>query len=71
VLRRLKEELSAEGIGFIAVPVDAADDNPKLAAYAKQGKPASRLVNLASAKRTEALAAYAQALGQDPHCLLR
>ena len=66
VLRRLKEELSSEGVDMIAVPVDEADDNPKLAAYAKQWKPPSRLVNIAPAKRVEAITAYAKALGQDP-----
>jgi hypothetical protein len=64
VLRRLKEELSAEGIDIVAVTVDEADDNAKLAAYAKQWKPTSRLVNLPTARRLEAVAAYAEALGQ-------
>jgi len=66
VLRRLKEVLSGEGIDITVVPIDEADDNSKLAAYAKEWKPTSRLVNLAPAKRVEALAAYAQALGQEP-----
>jgi hypothetical protein len=65
VLRRLKEELSAEGIDIIAVPVDETDNNLKLAAYAKQWKPTSRLVNIAPAKRAQAVAAYAKALGQE------
>lgn len=62
LLRRLKEELSAEGVDMVALPVDEADDNTKLAAYAKQWKPTSRLVNIAPAKRAEVIAAYAKAL---------
>ena len=58
--------MSAEGTDITVVPIDEADDTSKLAAYAKEWKPTSRLVNLAPAKRAEALAAYAQALGQDP-----
>ncbi len=65
-LRRLKEELNSEGVDVIAVPIDEADDNLKLAAYAKQWKPGSRLVNVPIAKRAEAIAAYTQALGQEP-----
>ncbi len=65
-LRRLKETLSPEGIDIIAVPIDPADDDPKLAAYAKQWKPASRLVNLPPARRVEAKAAFEKALGQEP-----
>ena len=66
MLRRLKDELSPEGVDLIAVPIDEADDNPQLAAYAKEWKPTSRLVNIAPAQRAEAVAAYTQALGQDP-----
>jgi hypothetical protein len=66
ILRRLKEELGSEGVDMIAVPIDEADDNPKLAAYAKQWRPSSRLVNIAPAKRAETLAAYAKALGEEP-----
>jgi hypothetical protein len=62
----MKEELGSEGVDMVAVTIDEADDNPKLAAYAKQWKPSSRLVNLAPAKRAEAIAAYAKALGEEP-----
>lgn len=65
-LRRLKEELAPEGVDVVAVPVDAADDNAKLAAYAQEWKPTSRLVNLPAAQRPEAVAAYRAALGLDP-----
>ena len=65
-LRRLKEELGSEGIDIALVPVDEADDNTKLGAYAQQWKPTSRLANIAPAKRVEVVAAYAKALGQDP-----
>ncbi len=65
-LRRLKEELSAEGVDMAAVPVDPADDNPKLAAYAKEWKPTSRLVNIPQVKRLEATTAFTKALGEEP-----
>ncbi len=65
-LRWLKEQSAAEGVDFAVVPIDESDDNPKLAAYAKQWNPAARLVNIAPAKRTQAVAAYAKALDQPP-----
>ena len=66
LLRRLKEELSSEGVDMVALPVDEADDNVRLAAYAKQWKPTSRLVNIAPARRAEVVAAYAKALAGEP-----
>ena len=66
VLRRLQEELGSEGVDIVAVPIDEADDNPKLAAYSKQWQPTSRLANIGPSKRAEAVAAYAKALGQAP-----
>ena len=66
IQQRLKDELANEDVDLIAVPIDEADDNPKLGAYAKQWKPSSRLVNIPSAKRAEALAAFAKALGAEP-----
>jgi hypothetical protein len=65
-LRRLVDLLGPEGVDFIAVPVDEADDNPKLAAYAKEKKPASRLVNLPPPRRAEAHRAWGNALGRIP-----
>lgn len=65
-LKRLKEALGPEGVDLIAVPIDAADDNAKLGAFAQQWKPASRLVNIPPAKRAEAVADYAKALDQEP-----
>jgi len=66
VLKRLKEELGAEGVDIVAAPIDAEDDNRKLAAYAKEWKPLSRLVNIPPANRTNAVAAYTKALGGEP-----
>ena len=66
VLRRLKEELSSEGVDMVAVPIDEADDNSKLAAYARQWKPTSRLVNIPPSNRTNVVAAYLKALGEEP-----
>jgi hypothetical protein len=65
-LRRLKETLGSEGVDIVAVPIDEADNTAKLAAFAKEWKPTSRLIDIAPAKRVEAIAAYVQALGQNP-----
>ncbi|MCC6235901.1 MAG: VCBS repeat-containing protein, partial [Verrucomicrobiales bacterium] len=62
-LRRLREALHAEGVDFIAVPIDRADDDPRLAAFANHWKPTFRLVNLPLDRRVEALAAFTQAFG--------
>jgi hypothetical protein len=64
--RLLKEELGKEGVDFIAIPVDEADDNDKLAAYNREWHPPARLVNLAPATRRDANAAFAKALGDEP-----
>ena len=45
---------------------DEADDDRKLAAYNTEWHPAARLVNLAPARRKEAAAAVAKALGEQP-----
>ncbi len=65
-LRRLHESLRPEGVDFIFIPVDPTDDNAKLAAFAREWKPSSRLVNLALPLRTEAARAFAQVLGRQP-----
>ncbi|MBI4657659.1 MAG: VCBS repeat-containing protein [Verrucomicrobia bacterium] len=64
--QRLKDELADEGVDLIAIPIDEADDNNKLAAYNREYHPAARLVNLVPARRKEAAAAFAKALGEDP-----
>ncbi|MBM3878214.1 MAG: CRTAC1 family protein [Verrucomicrobia bacterium] len=66
VVQRLKEALGSEGVDIVAVPVDAADDTARLAAYAQQWKPTARLAQIAPAQRAEAAAAYARLLGPDP-----
>jgi hypothetical protein len=65
-LRQLKEVLAPAGVDVMVVPIDEADDNTKLAAYAKEWKPTARLVNIPPAQRKEAVAAYSKALGQEP-----
>ena len=45
---------------------DEADDNNKLAAYNREWRPPARLLNVAPARRKEATAVYAKALGADP-----
>jgi hypothetical protein len=66
VWRTLKEAFSSDGIDLVAIPIDPADDDSRLAAYAQQSKPPARLVNIPPAKRAEAVVAYANALGQEP-----
>lgn len=66
VMRRLRDELDAEGIDISAVPVDSADDDPRLTAYAKQWKPNARLVDVPATRRREVVAAFRKALGQEP-----
>ncbi|MGE4179967.1 MAG: FG-GAP-like repeat-containing protein, partial [Limisphaerales bacterium] len=65
-LRRLHETLRPEGVDFVFIPVDPADDNPKLAAFAREQKPSSRLVNLPASQRGDAARAFAQVLGRPP-----
>jgi thiol-disulfide isomerase/thioredoxin len=64
--QRLKDELASEGVDLVAIPVDETDDNNKLAAFNREWRPPSRLVNLAPDRRKEATAAFAKALGADP-----
>jgi thiol-disulfide isomerase/thioredoxin len=64
--QRLKDELANEGVDVIAIPIDEQDDNNKLAAYNREWHPAARLVNIPPARRKEAAAAFAKALGEDP-----
>ncbi|MBI4324294.1 MAG: VCBS repeat-containing protein [Chloroflexi bacterium] len=66
IQKLLKDELANEGVDLIAIPIDEADDNNKLAAYNREWHPPARLVNLAPATRKEATAAFAKALGEEP-----
>jgi thiol-disulfide isomerase/thioredoxin len=65
-LRRLKDELWPEGVDLVALPIDPEDDNEKLAAYAKEWKPTSRLVNIPQTKRVDLATAFSKALGEEP-----
>jgi thiol-disulfide isomerase/thioredoxin len=65
-LRRLKEELAAQGVDIVAVPLDKNDDNNKLAAFAKEFQPTSRFINVSPDSRTNVFSAYQRALGEDP-----
>ena len=66
ILRRLKEELNSERVDIVLIPIDEADDNSKLGAYARKWQPTSRLFNVATNHRVHASAAFAKALGQEP-----
>ncbi len=61
--RRLVETLRPEGIDFIAVPLDPADDNARLSAFANEHKPAARLINLPRERRGDAAEAFAKVFG--------
>jgi hypothetical protein len=63
-LRRLVEELRPEGVDVVVVPVDPADDDPRLAAYAQQWKPAARFINIAAEKRADMATAFGRAIGR-------
>ena len=65
IQQRLKDELANEGVDLIAIPVDEADDNEKLAAFNREWRPPVRLINIAPATRKEAAAAFAKALGEE------
>jgi hypothetical protein len=64
-LRRLKETLAPEGVDIVTVPVEATDDNSKLAAFARNWKPTSRFFNIAPPSRAGAAEAFAKALGEE------
>ena len=66
VLRSLKEAFSTLGVDVVAVPIDEADDNSRLGAYARQWRPTSRLVNIPPANRAKIVADFAKALGGEP-----
>jgi hypothetical protein len=66
IQQRLKDELGNEGVDLIAVPIDEADDNQKLAAYNREWRPPVRLVNIPPDKRKDAATAFTKALAADP-----
>jgi hypothetical protein len=66
LLQRLTEQVASESIDIVAVPIDQADHDSRLGAYARQWRPAFRLLNLSPPKRAEAVAAYTGALGHTP-----
>jgi hypothetical protein len=62
----LKDELGKEGVDIAVVPIDETDDNNKLGTFARDYRPAARLVNLPQTSRKEAAAAFARTLGGEP-----
>jgi hypothetical protein len=58
--------LASEGVDFIAIPVDPADDDNRLAAYNREFHPPARLLNVAPESRQAANDAFAKALGENP-----
>ena len=64
-MRRLEDELADEGVELIAVPIDEADTDVKLAEYAKEWGLPSRLAALVGAQRAQARAAFSKALGEE------
>lgn len=65
-LKAQRERLGPEGVDLVVVPIDEKDDNNRLAAFHRQWKPTSRLLNLPLNRRSEALAVFRQVLGTAP-----
>ena len=65
-LRHLREELGPEGVDFIAVPIDVIDDNQRLANYAREYRPSTRLIGIAPSQRSGATAVFAKVFGAEP-----
>ncbi|MCC7377469.1 MAG: CRTAC1 family protein [Verrucomicrobiales bacterium] len=63
-MRRLQEETRAAGVDCVMVPLDPLDDDGRLGTFHRQWKPSWRLVNFPPARRGEAAAAFAKALGR-------
>ena len=65
--KRLAAGTAAEGVEFIAVPVDETDDEPKLKTYLAEKDPPYRLLStLSGAQRAAFAAELARHLGHDP-----
>jgi peroxiredoxin len=65
-VRRLHEDLAAEGVELIAVPIDAEDDEAKLTGYMRDHQVPSRLAALDGPQREQALGYFQSALGEEP-----
>lgn len=65
-LRRLADELTAEGLEVVAVPIDEEDDDAKLSAYVEEMRPPYRLLSLSADERAQAKAAFKDTLGEEP-----
>lgn len=70
-LRMRHELLRPEGVDFVAVPLDPADDDNRLAAFNRRWRPPVRLVNVPAARRAEAASVFAAtAPGHGPGALV-
>jgi hypothetical protein len=65
VQTHLRDELAKEGIDFIAVPLDPADDPQRLAAFNQEWRPPARLINIPQLQRKAAATAFSRALGHE------
>jgi hypothetical protein len=65
-LKHLRDTLGPEGVDFIAVPVDETDDNQKLAVYAREYQPSTRLMGVALNQRKEVAAVFTKIFGSEP-----
>ena len=65
-LRHVRETLGPEGVDIIAVPVDVIDDNQRLADYAKEFRPSTRLIGINPNQRAGVSAAFAKVFGTAP-----
>ena len=62
-LKHLRETLGPEGVDFVAVPINETDDNQKLAVYAREYQPSTRLMGVALNQRKEAATLFAKVSG--------
>ena len=65
-LRHVRAALGPEGVDIIAVLIDETDDNRKLAEYAKEYRPTTRLLGIAPSQRAGAAAVFAKVFGAEP-----
>ena len=65
-LQHVRAELGPEGVDIIAVPIDDADDDQKLADYNREYRPSTRLIRIAVGQRAGATAAFTKFFGAEP-----
>lgn len=64
-LKYLREQLRPEGVDFIAVPIDEADDDEKLGEYARVFQPSTRLMRVALNQRVGVASIFSKVFGAE------